>query len=519
MNFADSGSFTINSFGLAAQVDNGYFSAAKDIDGDGKPDLVSAIYAQGTDSIAVFKNTTTNGNINFAPRVNIGFMPKYTMGRLAINDLDGDGKPDVAWVTNGSYIIISRNTSSAGTVSFAAPLGISTVAGGTQELAIGDLDNDGKNDIAAACFDNSSIVILRNTSSPGNFSFGQPDYSYATGEPAKRIAVGDLDKDGKKDIVVFNDSYFSCFMNTSTKGNISLAVRADFTFTNKTMQGLALVVADYDNDNRLDVVIFNDLNFCIYRNISTSGNIAFEAPVVVPMTNDDGWGGTIANLSGDIKPDVLTGSQTLYQNNSTPGVLSNADGVYINPHYPSAMSTADFDLDGKMDVIASSPNYSKVSIYKNKIGLPSDFELCAQNNNAAWIVAGISGATYQWQQDTGTGFINLADNQYISGSNGYGLYFINIPSAWSGYKYRCNVDGKYGDSYSITFTNYWEGFVDTNWENPGNWSCGKVPDRYEKVVIYGGMVNVNSNAFARSLHLDLGAIFTVKAGFKLTVDH
>jgi hypothetical protein len=58
----------------------------------------------------------------------------------------------------------------------------------------------------------------------------------------------------------------------------------------------------------------------------------------------------------------------------------------------------------------------------------------------------------------------------------------------------------------------WTGYVDTNWENPGNWSCGIVPDKYADVKIDGGTVNVNTDAEVRSIYLTPGTQFIVKAG-------
>ena len=65
----------------------------------------------------------------------------------AIGDLDGDGEPDLAVVNNGSNTVsVFRNTSTSGSVSFASKVDFTT---GTSpySIAIGDLDGDGKADI------------------------------------------------------------------------------------------------------------------------------------------------------------------------------------------------------------------------------------------------------------------------------------------------------------------------------------------------------------------------------------
>lgn len=65
-----------------------------------------------------------------------------------IGDLDGDGKTDVLAFGSSGKLFILRNTSASGTVAFAAYYTITTHTGNVQDAAMGDLDGDGKIDIA-----------------------------------------------------------------------------------------------------------------------------------------------------------------------------------------------------------------------------------------------------------------------------------------------------------------------------------------------------------------------------------
>jgi len=68
--------------------------------------------------------------------------------------------------------------------------------------------------------------------------------------------------------------------------------------------------------------------------------------------------------------------------------------------------------------------------------------------------------------------------------------------------------------------NKWTGSVSTAWENPGNWSCTRIPDANTDVEIPStSTVVINSMAYCRSLLLDPTVNFTVSPGFRITVTH
>jgi hypothetical protein len=131
----------------------------------------------------------------------------------------------------------------------------------------------------------------------------------------------------------------------------------------------------------------------------------------------------------------------------------------------------------------------------------------------------LTGLTYQWQVNSGSGYVNIPPvSVYYSGYNTNQLVISNAPSSMYGYEYRCIVNGTGISTVSrLKFASYWNGSVDRNWENPLNWSCGTVPDQDTDVYVTNGSVLLNSNRSCRSFTVWPGASVEVANGFALTI--
>lgn len=84
------------------------------------------------------------------------------------------------------------------------------------------------------------------------------------------------------------------------------------------------------------------------------------------------------------------------------------------------------------------------------------------------------------------------------------------------------INHTYTVSWTVNYNplnNNWTGAVSTAWEDPGNWSCGVIPDANTNVFINSGTVVVNSIGVCGSLTVMSGVNFTIKTGYKLIVTH
>ena len=136
------------------------------------------------------------------------------------------------------------------------------------------------------------------------------------------------------------------------------------------------------------------------------------------------------------------------------------------------------------------------------------------------ITSNITGTSYQWKVNTGTGFVNVTNNTNYTGATSVTLQLNNIPSSWAGYQYMVVVNGTTnGNITTLKFLNTWSGAANNNWDNAANWSCGSVPDANTDVILNSGTVVVNSNAACRTIAINPGVSFTVTTGVTFTVTH
>lgn len=134
-----------------------------DLDGVNGPDIAVADYG-ATSSVIVFLNS---GGGSFATGVSYPTGDSYALD-LAIGDLNGDTKPDIAVANSGvpgdpGSVSVLLNTGSGA-------FGTATLYGGLQgptSVSIADIDGDGRNDLISA--DGTGVIHLQSPTTPGQF--------------------------------------------------------------------------------------------------------------------------------------------------------------------------------------------------------------------------------------------------------------------------------------------------------------------------------------------------------------
>jgi hypothetical protein len=262
---------------------------------------------------------------------------------VAASDLNGDGLPDIVVVNQSTNeLAVMLNT---GGGAFAAPT-LSSIPGPgpARFVAIGDLNNDGIRDVVVT---RGAIMgdIVRFTGLGGG-SFG-PGATFAMDINPQNLVLADFNGNGNLDVATSNSGGFDVTrrLGDGAGGFGTLA----FT-TLSPDQPFGLAAGDFDGDGDLDLVTSNGTGATVSRLVNTAGTFGGATSFTAGSGADDVETG---DVNGDGRPDAVT-------SNSLGGDVSVLVGLgggsfsaptnFAARANPRALALADLDLDGDLDV-------------------------------------------------------------------------------------------------------------------------------------------------------------------------
>ena len=304
--------------------------AVADLNGDGKPDIVAAntmlsATGAGSNSVSVLLQDSSHPG-QFLPAAS--YTSSNIINSVAIGDLNGDGRPDLAIADSAGISVLLNNSANPGTF---VPGNSVQISGGAGSVAIGDVNGDSLPDLVVANSVNVQVV-LADPSSPGNF---WTPVSYQAGQQPIFVALGDLNGDGKPDLAVADEGSPSgatlfgvhvLLQNSAAPGTfLAPGNYAPSTITNM------LAIADLNNDGKLDLATAN-LSGGPTINGSPSGTVSvvlqtptspgkFQLQANYPGTSFVWWV-AVGDMNGDGKPDLVTaegGIVIRFQDPANPG--------------------------------------------------------------------------------------------------------------------------------------------------------------------------------------------------------
>ena len=343
--------------------------ALGDVNNDHHIDFVVA--NSGTNTIGVF---IAQGNGTFAKQQTYPTGSESYPRSLAINDFNNDSYADIVvanYDTNSIGLFLGYGNSTFDNQKF-IPLGSSHPL----FVTTGDFNKDNRIDIVVVNNGTNTIGILLGN---GNGSFQHP-LTYFTGYDSfpSALATGDFNNDTHLDIVVANS------------GTNNIAVLLNYgngTFTNQQIYTTTLnsnpssiAVGDFNNDNRLDIVVahYGTGNIGIFFG---DGDGSFLSQVSYTIgTNTSAQYVTVNDMDKDNALDVVITDPQNARVYVVPGygngsfaTIAIYDGV--SGSIPVSISVDDFNNNNQSDIVVVNHGTNNVVVLMDYFVKPSATEM------------------------------------------------------------------------------------------------------------------------------------------------
>jgi hypothetical protein len=382
-----------------------------DVNGDGKPDLISA--NSGDTTLSVLTNDGT-GNFTLASSPNAGTGNNPICVTTA--DVNGDGKPDLICANNNYFpgtLTVFTNDGSGGFV-IASSL---NVGNGPCSVTAANINGDNKPDLICANAGDGTLTVLTND---GGGGFPHAD-TYGTGSGSgsypQSVTTADANGDNKLDLICANaeDATLSVLTN---KGNGTFATAGNFP-TGGDSFPQSVVAADVNGDGKVDLISANSDYNGTLSVLTNKGNgiFVFASSPNVGGFNTYPYSVAAADVNGDGKVDLISanagsGTLSVLANDGTGNFTLAALPTAGNN--PESVIAVDVNGDGRLDLASANQSDNQVAVLFN--GPVLDIKRADSSVVVSWLSIW-TGWTLQQNPDLTTANWSASDGVSNDGTN------------------------------------------------------------------------------------------------------
>ena len=298
---------TYNNNTVALSVNTGaYNMVSADLNLDGLPEVISGGFGS---NISIAVNTSSSESLSFDK---LELTTSATIRSIVAADIDGDGWKDLITTTQ---VFLNTTSSNNGVLSFANPITFPTVS--DYQITVGDVNGDGKLDLLGESSRNFMVAL--NTSTSGSISFGNAQTIQSSIGDVTGANAADIDGDGKVDFFgsQYGDDRGVSFRNTTQQGSNTVTFESAEYWVSHSASGYTSsrpyrsLMADFDRDGKMDFVGGNYVggSMAVWRNNSEVGDIKFDT-VQNFQAPDSNYRIGVGDLDGDGYPDLVSRSSS-----------------------------------------------------------------------------------------------------------------------------------------------------------------------------------------------------------------
>lgn len=327
---------------------------------------------------------------------------RIQVGGLAFGDLNGDGRPDLAAVCYQSSSFPPyedwRNF-----VYFNDGSGLATEAGWISadqvhsgDAAIADIDGDGHNDLVVA---NGGSAYAPNSIYFGSAAGLATTPGWQSAQPAWAVGMKlvDIDGDGDLDLVTANqgrgspDVHRPAYLFRNDDGQ--LTTTPVWQSAEASIQN-SVATGDLDGDGRPEIGLARWVGFTSGVHVN-AGTLPAPSPSLTFGSGQGDRGIAFADMDGDGDLDVVIGLDDrlhVFLNDGSGGFTDAWTSGRDSNHQD--LLVADFDGDGLPDIVEIDFSTGRADLYRNRPGLPAttpDWSYDAAASGTALAAADLDG--------------------------------------------------------------------------------------------------------------------------------
>lgn len=346
----------------------GWGIVSRDFNNDGILDLASVLPNFSTDSTITVSLGQTGGT--FTAGTPQSFAQAFSsVDGYALEDLNGDGRPDLLYCDSLAQACYTRFYQGNGTFGAATTIDIHDFISnsfGMRGPMVGDVDGNGTRDLVVSrCFTGSDVswplrayVATLVWLNPGNGVFNSPitQYHYNQGVPTGAdngcpTVAGDFNGDGKLDLAL------SSARLTGTRILLSSG-NGNFTFGGLLPESNYQHVADLSGDGTPDLLGRALMDGLTYAWFNIGGGMFATAGMIPDVPTDV----AIGDLNGDFKNDLVfaTGGNRFGVKLNQGNAVFGPRQEYLAGAGPTGVAMGDWNADGRLDLAVQ--NYSSASV-------------------------------------------------------------------------------------------------------------------------------------------------------------